>query len=157
MGQVQVDPEDVQRIVDRTKKVSNELAGGAALKKVELTLSSFGDYDEAQGLVSMHGTAHEVVRATLAGVQQDLDGFATNIERAVGDLYDRDITMQALLQSSLAPFNPAALSAGGGAGVDIYNDLNDETLDNMGGVTGTSHGDEARDEAVNAVNEGGNA
>lgn len=146
MGQVQVDPEEVNGIAQLTRKVSARIGSDDALPAAQLSLASFGNFEEAQGLVTQHGNAHSVVSATLQGVREDLNGFAKNIEDAVGDLLSRDQLTQTLLRSSVAPFNPLAAGIGD---YDVYNDLDEETLLGLGGVSATNHGDAARDEAIN--------
>lgn len=92
----------------------------------------------AQEVVKVHSGAQEIVTSTLAGVKQDLENFAGNLEKSVEDLEMADRTIERLL----------GLFLPGGANPDVEVPVGDDEMGDIGNSDGPSAGDDARDRAI---------
>jgi hypothetical protein len=139
-----LDPDQVMEIASATRSVAAAVGGDTGLEGARVTAATFGGVEAAAPVVEMHAEAHRVVRATLRGVREDLENFATGLERAVQDLVERDDAIEAALTriTGALPFGGATPP------LDVPTTVDEDAINEMAGMQNTGRGDEARQAAI---------
>ena len=140
----QVDPDEVMELANLTSQIATEVVDDEDFKGLEIADADFAGLDTGALVATAHGSAHQVVSATLKGVKQDLEDFSEALETSIKNILLVDDTAESmLLMRSLGLMTPSS---------DVTTSLDDGSLENLGDITVSDHGEQARDEAVAEVN-----
>lgn len=133
-------------VMDVAKAVRNfaKTLDGDRLKPADVMPAAMASVAEqpsvsgAKEVVSVHTGAQRIVTSTLVGVRQDLENFATNLEKSVEDLDMADRTIERLL----------GLFLPGGGNPDVEIPVGDDEVGDLGDGEGPSEADDAREQAI---------
>lgn len=99
MSEIEMTVEAVREIANRTMGALQQQAQSSTRRfgDVDLPVSAFGGWHQAQALGKHHRAAHEVFTRTLEGVLTDLEEFAQNLRDTADSSERRDEEVQASL------------------------------------------------------------